>query len=923
MRYLKGGGGYGRTLARAWSSQSRRSRVFGIRLPREERKAMVESFVKQYQQSNNGKFPSITLTKLEVGGSYPVVRHILQEVKFVWRRDQVPKPGLAEQCPRESRQLDIENAREIDGDSVTVERLNSDLAEVAGVSEVRQPAGMVLEAHRLEGDVDSVRANAGDVQTSGSLEQNEHAKEVLEVVVDTPSLEMNDSAKLSLVEGQASRGSMGVEEIVEVKTSEVKVIPEGNVAVDTSHSQPVLTGEREELDRRIQVSSPDKDRTIEQSYSGSEKEVVDYQNSLACKLPREKRKAMVESFVKQYQESNNRKFPSIKLTRQAVGGSYLVVRHILQEVKFVWSRDQVPKPGPAEQFPQGIVSTEPQPSSGTLSLNGTASMADEQHSKSEEAHRPVSDVLGAESKQLGIENLREIDGDSVSVERLNSDLAEVVGVKQPAGMVLEAYRLEGDVDSDRANADDVQTSGSLEHNEHAKEVLDVVVDTLSLEMNDSAKQSLVEGQASRGSMGVEEIVEVKTSEVKVTPKGNVAVDPSHSQPVLTGEREELDRRIQVSSPHKDRTLEQSYSRSEKEMVDYQNSLPCKVPREERKALVESFVKQYQESNNGKFPSIKLTRQAVGGSYPVVCHILQEVKFVWSRDQVPKPGPAEQFPQGIISTEPQPSSGTLSSNGTASMADEQHSKSVEAHRPVSDVLGAESKQLDIENLQEIDGDSVTVERLNSGGVQATGSEVNKKPAGMVLEAYRLEGDVDYSRANAPEVQTSGSLEQNEHTTEVLNVFVDTPSLEMNESAKQSLVEGKATRGPMSVEEIVEVRTSDVKVTPKGNVAVETPHLQAVPIDEKAELDTRNQVSSTDKDRTLEQSYSRSEKVEMIIDDTSVNAGGVHQSDLRADIPNNVGSKDERALAAPLERETKTIGAALKSFLVTAFRKFWPG
>ncbi|CAI0442501.1 unnamed protein product [Linum tenue] len=570
---------------------------------------------------------------------------------------------------------------------------------------------------------------------------------------------------------------------------------------------------------------------------------------------------MVESFVKQYQESNNGKFPSIKLTRQAVGGSYPVVRHILQEVKFVWSRDQVPKLAPAEQFPEGIISTEPQPSSGTLSSNGTASMADEQHYKSEEAHRPVSDVLGAESKQLDIENLREIDGDSVSVERLNSDLAEVAGVKQPAGIVLEAYCVEGDVDSDRANAADVQTSRSLEQNENAKEVLAVVVDTLSLEMKDSAKQSLVEGQSSRGSMGVEEIVEVKTCEVKVTPKGNVAVDTSHSQPVLTGEREELDRRIQVCSPDKDRTLEQSYSGNEKEVVDYQNSLACKVPREERKALVESFVKQYQESNNGKFPSIKLTKQAVGGSYLVVRHILQEVKFVWSRDQVPKPGPAEQFPQ-------------------------------EAHRPVSDVLGAESKQLDIENLQEIDGDLVTVERLNSGGagvggVRASGSEGNKQPAGMVLEAYCLEGDVDYSRANAAEVQTSGSLEQTEHTTEVLNVFVDTPSLEMNESAKQSLVEGKATRGPMRVEEIVEVRTSDIKVTPKGNVAVETPHLQAVPTGEREELDTRNQVSSTDKDRTLEQSYSRSEKVEMITDDTSVNAGGVHQSDFRADIPNNVG------------------------------------
>ncbi|CAL1374144.1 unnamed protein product [Linum trigynum] len=178
------------------------------------------------------------------------------------------------------------------------------------------------------------------------------------------------------------------------------------------------------------------------------------------RLPREKRKAMVESFVKQYQQSNNGKFPSsLSLTRQEVGGSPLVLRHILQEVKVVWSRDQAQKPGLAQRSPQGTISTESQSTSVTFSLNGTVSMADEQHSKLDRAHHPVSDVLGAESKRVHIENLRKVDGDPVTDEKLNSDGAEVAGVqasgsevKQPAGIVLEAYHLQGDVGSDRMNA---------------------------------------------------------------------------------------------------------------------------------------------------------------------------------------------------------------------------------------------------------------------------------------------------------------------------------------------------------------------------------------------------------------------------------------------------------------------------------------
>lgn len=52
----------------------------GRRLPRDERKAMVESFVNKYRVTHDGKFPTASDVRKNVGGSYYVVKIILQEV---------------------------------------------------------------------------------------------------------------------------------------------------------------------------------------------------------------------------------------------------------------------------------------------------------------------------------------------------------------------------------------------------------------------------------------------------------------------------------------------------------------------------------------------------------------------------------------------------------------------------------------------------------------------------------------------------------------------------------------------------------------------------------------------------------------------------------------------------------------------------
>ncbi|ESQ45287.1 hypothetical protein EUTSA_v10010306mg [Eutrema salsugineum] len=64
-------------LAKPHDSLGKRTRN---RIPKEERKALVESFIKKHQNLNNGSFPSLSLTHKEVGGSFYTIREIVREI---------------------------------------------------------------------------------------------------------------------------------------------------------------------------------------------------------------------------------------------------------------------------------------------------------------------------------------------------------------------------------------------------------------------------------------------------------------------------------------------------------------------------------------------------------------------------------------------------------------------------------------------------------------------------------------------------------------------------------------------------------------------------------------------------------------------------------------------------------------------------
>ncbi|XP_020223014.1 uncharacterized protein LOC109805371 [Cajanus cajan] len=77
MHSVKSGWGKTFALAKHNESQGKKTR---IRRSKEERKAMVESFIKKYQESNNGNFPSLNITHKEVGGSFYTVREIVRDI---------------------------------------------------------------------------------------------------------------------------------------------------------------------------------------------------------------------------------------------------------------------------------------------------------------------------------------------------------------------------------------------------------------------------------------------------------------------------------------------------------------------------------------------------------------------------------------------------------------------------------------------------------------------------------------------------------------------------------------------------------------------------------------------------------------------------------------------------------------------------
>ncbi|XP_065003838.1 uncharacterized protein LOC135636164 isoform X2 [Musa acuminata AAA Group] len=54
----------------------------GEKISEQERRALVESFVDKYRASNAGRFPPVSHVRQEIGGSYYIIKQLVQEMKY-------------------------------------------------------------------------------------------------------------------------------------------------------------------------------------------------------------------------------------------------------------------------------------------------------------------------------------------------------------------------------------------------------------------------------------------------------------------------------------------------------------------------------------------------------------------------------------------------------------------------------------------------------------------------------------------------------------------------------------------------------------------------------------------------------------------------------------------------------------------------
>lgn len=75
----------GKSFAASVPSGSFKPQKGQKRIPKQERHAMVESFVDKYRASNAGRFPTSCHVHKEIGGSYYIVRQIVQELEYKYK----------------------------------------------------------------------------------------------------------------------------------------------------------------------------------------------------------------------------------------------------------------------------------------------------------------------------------------------------------------------------------------------------------------------------------------------------------------------------------------------------------------------------------------------------------------------------------------------------------------------------------------------------------------------------------------------------------------------------------------------------------------------------------------------------------------------------------------------------------------------
>ncbi|KAL6527385.1 hypothetical protein OROGR_016475 [Orobanche gracilis] len=166
----------GRSYAASASSENRETKKARGRVSKDVRKSMVENYVNKYREMNAGKFPTASETKKDVGGSFYVVRVILQELKHNFKMSS----------------LDITDTSSQRSDAKKKDEISTNIGEVSQARQWGKLTSPISKAHIVDSSNKSFKSDQWP-QSSISVEDDGGSNDV-----DTQSYRPADEPKSSL-----------------------------------------------------------------------------------------------------------------------------------------------------------------------------------------------------------------------------------------------------------------------------------------------------------------------------------------------------------------------------------------------------------------------------------------------------------------------------------------------------------------------------------------------------------------------------------------------------------------------------------------------------------------------------------------------------------------------------------------------------
>ncbi|KAK6130888.1 hypothetical protein DH2020_035363 [Rehmannia glutinosa] len=166
----------GRSYAASASSEALENGKPRRRISKDERKSMVENYVNKYREMNAGKFPTVSDAQKDVGGSYYVVRQIIQELKYKSELSSV-----------DSKDASLEKS------AIKKDKIYTKIGGVSQARKLREPTSPISKVNIGDSSSKSFESNQGP-QSSISV-KSDKSKDV-----GTQSHRLIDESRSSLPE---------------------------------------------------------------------------------------------------------------------------------------------------------------------------------------------------------------------------------------------------------------------------------------------------------------------------------------------------------------------------------------------------------------------------------------------------------------------------------------------------------------------------------------------------------------------------------------------------------------------------------------------------------------------------------------------------------------------------------------------------